>query len=238
MALDYGMALSRGLVAPQKVLQDEVRKLAGDQFKTEDWWNKQLDRQIKEGYVATRDVTDKITTTTTKYDPNPKYQIKNPERGKLIKEGTGVMGQTRIVLAPAPGTFRIGGSNGSAIGDFLSGGPRYTEADYQASMNAPKYLYGDQPEYLENKTSKVTYNTRQVTGKGPLTDKELKAIQGQAEERTRKIKRKTAELEKGSRQKRGATGLMGRSEIKQVGLAADLPDLGFDGLGIQKTYLG
>ena len=31
---------------------------------------------------------------------------------------------------------------------------------------------------------------------------------------------------------------MGRSEIKKVGLAADLPDLGFDGLGIQKTYLG
>ena len=72
MALDYGMALSRGLIAPQKQLQDEVRKLAGDQFKSEDWWNKQLDRQIKEGYVATRDVTDKITTTTTKYDPNDK----------------------------------------------------------------------------------------------------------------------------------------------------------------------
>jgi len=178
-------------------------------------------------------VTDKITTTTTKYDPNPKYQIKNPESGKLIREGTGVMGQSRIVLAPAPGTFYIGGSNG--ISQFS---PRYTEADLQASMNAPKYLYGDQPEYLEKTTNKVTYNTRQVTGKGPLTDAELKAIQGQAEERTRKIKRKTAELEKGSRQKRGATGLMGRSEIKKVGLAADLPDLGFDGLGIQKTYLG
>ena len=97
-------------------------------------------------------------------------------------------------------------------------------------------LYGDQPEYFEKDT--VTYNTRKVTGKGPLTDAELKSIQSQAEEKTRKTKRKTAELEKGSRQKRGATGLMGRSEIKKVGLAADLPDLGFDGLGIQKTYLG
>lgn len=233
-ALDYGMALSRGLVAPQKVLQDEVRKLAGDQFKSEDWWNKQLDRQIKEGYVATRDVTDKITTTTTKYNPNPKYQVKNPEYGKLIKEGTGIMGQTRIVLAPPPNTFRIGGGGG-IMPQFDT---RYTEADYQASMNAPKYLYGDQPEYLENTTSKVTYNTRQVTGKGPLTDAELKAIQGQAEEKTRQAKRKTAELEKGTRKKRGATGLIGRSEIKKAGLSPELPQLGFDGLGIQKTFLG
>jgi hypothetical protein len=105
-------------------------------------------------------------------------------------------------------------------------------------MNAPKYLYGDQPEYLEDTTSKVTYNTRQVTGKGPLTDAELKAIQGQAEERTRQSKRKTAELEKGTRKKRGATGLMGRSEIKKAGLSPELPQLGFDGLGIQKTFLG
>ena len=57
MALDFGMALSKGLVAPQKELQEELRKLAGDQFKSEDWWNKQLDRQIKEG------ITEKKTKT-------------------------------------------------------------------------------------------------------------------------------------------------------------------------------
>ncbi|MDB4421819.1 hypothetical protein N9268_02460 [Akkermansiaceae bacterium] len=48
-ALDYGMALARGLVAPQKELQEEIKKLAGTAFKSDDWWNKQLDRQIKEG---------------------------------------------------------------------------------------------------------------------------------------------------------------------------------------------
>ena len=31
---------------------------------------------------------------------------------------------------------------------------------------------------------------------------------------------------------------MGRSEIKKAGLSPELPQLGFDGLGIQKTFLG
>ena len=57
MALDFGMALSKGLVAPQKELQEELRKLACDQFKSEDWWNKQLDRQIKKGVTETKTKT-------------------------------------------------------------------------------------------------------------------------------------------------------------------------------------
>ena len=52
-ALDYGMALARGLIAPQKELQAEVKKLAGDSFRTDEWWNKQLDRQIKAGLTET-----------------------------------------------------------------------------------------------------------------------------------------------------------------------------------------
>ena len=31
---------------------------------------------------------------------------------------------------------------------------------------------------------------------------------------------------------------MGRSDVNKVGLASELPQLGFDGLGIQKTFLG
>lgn len=61
MALDFGMALARGLVAPQKQLQDELKKLAGKTFKTEEWWNQQLDRQIQEG------ITEQKTRTETTY---------------------------------------------------------------------------------------------------------------------------------------------------------------------------
>lgn len=231
-ALDYGMALSRGLVAPQKVLQDEVRKLAGDQFKSEDWWNKQLDRQIKEGYVATRDVTDKITTTT--YTPNDKYQVKNTKYNPLNLTNPALAPSSPTNIASYKAELRKRGG-GSSLGRQGVYG-RQGLIMQQRSANEPQYLYGDQPEYFEKDT--VTYNTRQVTGKGPLTDAELKAIQGQAEERTRQAKRKSAELEKGTRKKRGATGLIGRSEIKKAGLSPELPQLGFDGLGIQKTFLG
>jgi len=64
MALDFGMALSKGLVAPQKELQEELRKLAGDQFKSEDWWNKQLDRQIKEGITKTKTKTQYLAKSS------------------------------------------------------------------------------------------------------------------------------------------------------------------------------
>ena len=60
-ALDFGMAKARGLVAPGKQLQEELRKLSGDMFKSEEWWNQQLDRQIKDG------VTEKKTRTETTY---------------------------------------------------------------------------------------------------------------------------------------------------------------------------
>lgn len=233
-ALDYGMALSRGLVAPQKVLQDEVRKLAGDQFKSEDWWNKQLDRQIKEGYVATRDVTDKITTTT--YTPNDKYQVKNKKYNPLNLTNPALAPSSPTNIASYRAELRRRGGFNSLSRQGVYG--RQGLIMQQRSANEPQYLYGDMPEYFEDTTSKVTYNTRQVTGKGPLTDAELKAIQGQAEERTRQAKRKSAELEKGTRKKRGATGLIGRSEIKKAGLSPELPQLGFDGLGIQKTFLG
>ena len=58
MALDFGMALARGLVAPQKALQNELKKLAGKTFKTEEWWNQQLDRQIQEGIIEQKTRTE------------------------------------------------------------------------------------------------------------------------------------------------------------------------------------
>ena len=44
MALDYGMALTRGLVAPQKELREEVRKLAGGTNNLIDKSNKALQK--------------------------------------------------------------------------------------------------------------------------------------------------------------------------------------------------
>ena len=51
MALDFGMAKARGLVAPIKALEkDLIKKAGGDNvFKSEAWWDEQYDLSIKEG---------------------------------------------------------------------------------------------------------------------------------------------------------------------------------------------
>tara|TARA_R110000737_G_scaffold323487_1_gene336136 strand:+ start:61 stop:591 length:531 start_codon:yes stop_codon:yes gene_type:complete len=174
-ALDFGMALARGLVAPQKQLQNELRTLVGKAFKTEEWWNKQLDKQIKEG------VTEKKTRTETTYP-----------------QGTNRYG--------IPNVF---------YGQQNNGGDRL-DASYFAPV-------------------KKTIN---YTEQRDLSSSELKNIQLQSEETTRKVKRAANQPKKGKRGARGSSGLMGRSTTKDVGLSSGLPSLGSIGLGYTKTKLG
>jgi len=58
MALDLGMAKARGLVAPVKGAEEYLTKQAGGAsvFKSEDWWNKQYDQIIREGFTETQRV--------------------------------------------------------------------------------------------------------------------------------------------------------------------------------------
>ena len=187
MALDFGMALSKGLIAPQKQLQDEVRKLAGDQFKSEDWWNKQLDRQIKKGITETKTKTQYLARSS-----NYSFFAGNPQ--PYWVDGTG---------ANAGGMF---GNNPRAANVGFGRGPTTRQVEYQEQRD--------------------------------LGGGELKAIESQAKERTRLLKRETAQDKKGKRTARGSSGLMGRSTKKDEGLAVGLPALGSLGLGIGKTKLG
>jgi len=51
-ALDFGMALSRGMLPTSEKAQKDLINLAGGRniFKSEDWWNTQVDKQISSGY--------------------------------------------------------------------------------------------------------------------------------------------------------------------------------------------
>jgi hypothetical protein len=51
-ALDFGMALARGMLPTAKKSQEDLLNLAGGRniFKSEDWWNKAVDKQVSEGY--------------------------------------------------------------------------------------------------------------------------------------------------------------------------------------------
>ena len=63
MALDFGMAKARGLIAPIAQVEKEIIKNAGgtNVFKSEAWWNEQYDQFISKG------VTEKKTRTETTY---------------------------------------------------------------------------------------------------------------------------------------------------------------------------
>ena len=107
MALDFGMALSKGLVAPQKELQEELRKLAGDQFKSEEWWNKQLDRQIKEG------ITEKKTKT------------------QYLARPSSLFGQPSYVDGTGQGATGMYGSGPRPYRQGMYGPIRTRQVDYQ-----------------------------------------------------------------------------------------------------------
>jgi len=51
-ALDFGMALARGMLPTSEKAQKDLLNLAGGRniFKSEDWWNQQVDKQISKGY--------------------------------------------------------------------------------------------------------------------------------------------------------------------------------------------
>tara|TARA_R110002020_G_scaffold95090_2_gene228349 strand:- start:298 stop:834 length:537 start_codon:yes stop_codon:yes gene_type:complete len=100
MALDFGMALARGLVAPQKQLQDELKKLAGKTFKTEEWWNQQLDRQIQEG------ITEQKTRTETTY-PGGMNQYGMPNRNPAPTFWDNYIGRQATTMYPSPITKTV-----------------------------------------------------------------------------------------------------------------------------------
>lgn len=64
-ALDFGMAKARGLIAPSTQYETDVIAKAGGRnvFKSEDWWNKQLDIGVKEGRFK-ESVTERVAPGT------------------------------------------------------------------------------------------------------------------------------------------------------------------------------
>ena len=189
-ALDYGMALARGLIAPQKELQAEVKKLAGNSFRTDEWWNKQLDRQIKEGISETKQRTEYLRSPGA-------YNFNNqPNYWAPVGTNSGYFGNTM------PNAVM----NNFSVNNWY-GQPTTRTVDYQEQRD--------------------------------LTAGELKAIENQSKDTSKKIKSAARRSSKeGERKVRGTGGLMGRVKSNDRGLSAKLPELGSMGLGINKTFLG
>jgi hypothetical protein len=205
-ALDYGMALARGLIAPQKELQAEVKKLAGDSFRTDEWWNKQLDRQIKAGFTETSRLGP------TAFNGRGTFDYKVKQKG---------------YDSATPIYEEYYGRRGRA------GGPE------QLPINTPNV----NPKFYTVRTRVTGYDATKTRG---LNEAELKAIENQSKDTSKKIKSAARRSSKAEERKvRGTGGLMGRVKSNDRGLSAKLPELGgmgpelgSMGLGINKTFLG
>jgi hypothetical protein len=90
-AMDFGMAVAAGIVPKAKKSQEDLINLAGgrDVFKSEGWWNKQIDKQISEGYREQKYETQyKIDTGLAQYfnmgppTPSKQYIWKPAELGR------------------------------------------------------------------------------------------------------------------------------------------------------------
>jgi hypothetical protein len=205
-ALDYGMALARGLIAPQKELQAEVKKLAGDSFRTDEWWNKQLDRQIKAGFTETSRLGP------TAFGGRGTFDYKVKQKG---------------YDSATPIYEKYYGRRGRA------GGPE------QLPINTPNV----NPKFYTVRTRVTGYDATKTRG---LNEAELKSIENQSKDTSKKIKSAARRFSKAEERKvRGTGGLMGRVKSNDRGLSAKLPELGgmgpelgSMGLGINKTFLG
>jgi hypothetical protein len=206
-ALDYGMALARGLIAPQKELQAEVKKLAGDSFRTDEWWNKQLDRQIKAGFTETSRLGPTAFGGRGTFD----YKVKQ----KGYDSATPIYEQRYVRR-----------SRGGDAGRYL---PITTP-----NVNPRAY-------FVQNNL--IGYDATKTRG---LNEAELKSIENQSKDTSKKIKSAARRSSKAEERKvRGTGGLMGRVKSNDRGLSAKLPELGgmgpelgSMGLGINKTFLG
>lgn len=101
-ALDFGMALARGMLPKAKEAQEELLFRAGGRnvFKSEDWWNKQVDKQISEGYGQKETGTEYLTKSgeyvlgKRTRQPAQMYDFSGPRYAYNAPKGAVITGYT------------------------------------------------------------------------------------------------------------------------------------------------
>jgi len=210
-ALDFGMALARGMLPKAEAAQKDLLNLAGGRniFKSEDWWNKAVDEQIKSGYRESQTGTVYKTTSGDWAIGSGKVNIQD---GQLY-------GSYKADMFEAPKDALIKGYSY----------PRNTGGGFWGlgGYSAPSPIY---------ETQQVTYYGPD-TGRKDYTAGELSDITASAKRGAEQAKRIAAERQ-ATRKKRGTGGVLAKARIEGEGPATGLPALGEGGLGITGSILG
>ena len=209
-ALDFGMALARGMLPTSEKAQKDLANLAGGRniFKSEDWWNKAVDKQISEGYRE-------VERTAKDYlMPSGEYQREKTQTSFQSGRWTTWGNMTYFTPGPSYGPFfGMGGGSGRTSTSYV--------APEGAVKQGGQFVTRDIPIFGERKDFTA----------GELSDIESSARRG-AEE----AKRETAASKAGrKRLARGTGGLVGKAVGPDT---TGLPSLGSGGLGVTASLLG
>ena len=222
-ALDFGMALARGMLPKSELAQKDLLNLAGGRqvFKSEDWWNKAVDKQISEGYRA-------IERTGKEYlMPSGEYQ--REETQTSFQSGRYVSG-----IAGLPGYF-VEGPSYHGIGGYGGAPSGRTVTSYVAPEGA---LFTEDPRTREKK-----YTTRDIdifgTSRKDYTAGELSDIEKAAKAGASRAKQEAAKAETAKKRLTRGTGGLAAKAIPIGGNGGTgLPELGTGGLQLGQTSLG
>ena len=220
-ALDFGMALARGMLPKAETAQKDLIDLAGGRnvFKSEDWWNKAVDEQIKSGYRKSETAAAYKTTsgeykvgrrTTSTYTGSPLYGF--GRGGTSVSYG---VPEDAVITGYKPRPKGTGPSS------FFSGG-------YGSGITGPIPIYDTKPVEVFGPAGRTDFTV------GELSDIEASARRG-----AQQAKRMTAESKATKRRLARATGgLMGKARQPGDEPSTGLPALGEGGLGITGSILG
>lgn len=214
-ALDFGMALARGMLPQSDSAQRDLINLAGGRnvFKSEDWWNKQVDKQISEGY---REVERRGKEYLM---PSGEYQREatktSTQSGRWV---SGIFGSTFI---PGPaGPWWAGGGGGRTITSYVAPeGAVFT---------------------IDPRTKEKQYTTRDIdifgTKRKDYSAGELSDIEAAAKRGAQAARRETEEKKQAKKRLvRGTGGLLAKAATPED---TGLPSLGQGGLGLTASILG
>ena len=213
-ALDFGMALARGMLPKSETAQKDLLNLAGGRniFKSEDWWNKAVDKQIKEGYRE-------VERTARDYlMPSGEYQ--REETKKSFQSGrytTGLFGGFVPMPAYGPNYFGLGVPTGRTIISYVAPEGAVKRGDQFVTRDVP--IFG--------------------TAREDFTAGELSDIESSAKAGAQRAKREAAKAETSQKRlRRGTGGLAAKAAPVGAKGATGLPDLGAGGLQLGQTTLG
>ena len=227
-ALDFGMALARGMLPKAEAAQKDLLNLAGGRnvFKSEDWWNKAVDEQISSGYRTVESQNKEFLMPTGEYQPGKK------ETSTSYGTYSPLLGWTAMPNSPLGIQYQ---PSYSPIFGYSGGVQARTSTSYTAPEGA---IFTVDPKTKEKQYTSRFYDVfgskREDFTAGELSDIERSAERGAAQ-----AKRDTA-ASKASRKRlaRGTGGVVAKALLPGDTPSTGLPALGQTGLGFGTTTLG